>query len=113
MKLLAAIAVLSLAAAAQNSANPQLKHVISPQAGNKGFVLTAENIVRDSHYPGLITLKGKVEIRIPVCLPAGKDASMVCEGETVVRADAAEFHEDTGEIAARGNVQVTPGHRKD
>ena len=75
--------------------------------------LQALNIERGAHYPSVIQLKGNVEVKTPVCLPVGRHRAVVCDGEMILHADAAEFHEDTGEIKASGSVSVTPlRHRK-
>ncbi len=76
--------------------------------GSRPVVLTAISIVRGARYPTVIKLKGSVEIKTPVCLPIGKNGALVCDGEMIVHADEAELHEDSGEIQAHGNVQITP-----
>jgi hypothetical protein len=53
-------------------------------------------------------LKGEVEITTPICVPMGTKGKLACDGYMVLRADEAELREDTGEIQARGNVNVTP-----
>jgi lipopolysaccharide assembly outer membrane protein LptD (OstA) len=50
--------------------------------------------------PVVVHLKGNVEIRM-----RWQDTS---PERLVMHADAAEFHEDTGEVNAHGNVSVTP-----
>jgi len=99
-----------LALAMGQDAAPELKHMIVPQAnGSRGVSLAAFNIERGVEYPTVVKLSGNVEIKTPVCVPARKKgANMVCEGAMVVHADAAEFHEDSGQIEAHGNVTVTP-----
>ena len=95
--------------------NPaELKHfTAAPLNGSRPVSLTAFSIEHGLEYPRVISMKGRVEIKTPVCLPVGKKGASVCDGEMVVHADEAEFHEDTGEIQARGNVQITPlRHRK-
>jgi len=94
---------------------PELKHVIVPQPhGGRGVYLAAQSIERGVEYPTVVKLSGNVEIKTPVCLPAlKKGANMVCDGEMVVHADEAEFHEDTGQIEAHGNVTVTPLKHRD
>jgi len=87
----------------------ELKHIMAtPLDGSRPVSLTAVEIVRGAEYPSVISLKGNVEIKVPMCVRMGASRAFTCYGETVVRADAAEFHEDTGEIRASGNVQVTP-----
>jgi hypothetical protein len=89
---------------------PELKHVIIPQPnGGRVVYLTALNIERGVEYPTVVKLSGNVEIKTPVCIPGPKKgANMVCDGDMVVHADEAVFHEDTGQIDAHGNVTVTP-----
>jgi lipopolysaccharide assembly outer membrane protein LptD (OstA) len=58
----------------------------------------------------VIHLKGNVEIKTTTCIPVGRRRATVCEGAMVLRADEADFHEETGEIEARGNVRVTLHH---
>ncbi len=87
----------------------EVKHLTAaPQNGSRTVALAALSIERGAHYPSVVKLKGNVEIKTPVCLPVGKESELVCEGYMVVTADEAEFHEDTGQIEARGNVSVTP-----
>ena len=77
---------------------------------NQKFPSTASalHIERGMEYPGVVKLTGNVEVRTPVCLPMGKKGATVCDGYTIVHADEAVFHEDTGRIDAHGNVTVTP-----
>ena len=90
-------------------AAPEMKRVIVPWPnGNRNVSLAALNIERGVEYPTVVKLSGNVEIKTPVCLPAGKKGAMLCDGYMVVHADEAQFHEDTGQIEAQGNVTVTP-----
>ena len=77
---------------------------------NQKFPSTASalHIERGLEYPAVVKLAGNVEVRTPVCLPKGKKGAMTCDGYLVVRADEAEFHEDSGQIEAHGNVTITP-----
>jgi hypothetical protein len=103
-----AVTVLPILVLAQENST-ELKHFTAvPANGSRPVSLAALSIEHGGQYPTVIRLKGKVEIKTPVCLPAGKGGAVVCDGEMIVRADEAEFHEDTGEIQAHGNVQVTP-----
>jgi len=103
----ASVALLTLAIA-QDLA-PEQKHLSIPTLnGRRPVSISALNIERGVEYPAIIRLTGKVEIKTPVCLPTGKNGSMVCDGEMIVRADEAQLHEDTGQIEAQGNVVVTP-----
>lgn len=88
---------------------PELKHVIVPlPRANRNASLAALAIERGAEYPSIVNLRGSVEIKTPVCVPAGRKGAVICEGYTIVRADEAVFHEDTGQIEAHGNVTVTP-----
>jgi hypothetical protein len=90
-----------------------LKRVTAvPANGRPVVLLTALSIERGTPYPSTVNLKRNVEIRTPVCLPMGKQGAMVCDGDMILRADAAVFHEATGEIEAQGNVTVTPLQHK-
>lgn len=107
MKLLVAAGAFVCLAVAQDR-----KHLtVAPVNGIRPVLLSALSIERGADYPSLVELKGNVEIRTPVCIKTGKTPGKmthICSGETVVRADEAVFHEDTGEVEARGNVTVTP-----
>jgi len=80
----------------------------APLNGSRPVSLIALSIEHSLDYPRVISMKGRVEIKAPVCLPVGKKGASVCDGEMIVHADEAEFHEDTGEIQARGNVRIIP-----
>ena len=70
---------------------------------------SAFEIERGERYPSVIQLKGKVEIRTPICLAAdAKGGATVCDGYMVVRADEASLDENTGKIEAHGAVIVSP-----
>src|SRR5262245_17508473 len=92
----------------------ELKHATAaPANGSRAVSLAALSIERGAKYPSVINLKGNVEIIAPVCLPVGKNSALICDGDMIVHADEAEFHEDTSEIQAHGNVQIIPlRHRK-
>jgi hypothetical protein len=89
---------------------PEMKHIVIPQPnGSRGVALAALSIERGVEFPTVVKLSGNVEIKTPVCIPSPKKgANMLCDGDMVVHADEAEFHEDTGQIEAHGNVTVTP-----
>jgi hypothetical protein len=75
-----------------------------------GVSLTASSMQRDisrASYTPVIQLKGSVEIIKPLCVPAGRNGALVCEEEMVLRADEAEYHEDSGEIIPAGHVRVS------
>ena len=119
MKLAIAAAVWALLTTAIPPAWPQdqtaelsqMKHlVVFPVNGIRPVIVSALNIQRGAEYPSSVELKGDVEIRMRVCVMQGKAAAkksaLVCDGETVLRADEAVFHEDTGAIEAQGKVSV-------
>ena len=64
--------------------------------------MQALSIERTAHFPGIVQLKGSVEIATKVSVNDAPVRLMIM----VVRADEADYHEDTGEIEARGNVQM-------
>jgi lipopolysaccharide assembly outer membrane protein LptD (OstA) len=76
-------------------------HVMATGPGNR-VMLEADNIERGVSYPSVIQLKGNVQIKTKVVLQDNPLSLMIM----VVRADEADYHEDTGEIEARGNVHV-------
>ena len=103
-----------LPALAQDQADQlsQVKHLtVYPVNGFRPVHLSALSIQRGAQYPSPVELKGDVEIRTRVCIMQGKTVNkkgaLVCDGETVIRADEAVFHEDTGAIEAQGKVTVT------
>ncbi len=83
----------------------QLHMQIATPQGNR-VSMTALSMQRDGR---VIHLKGHVEIKSVMCVPAA-DASTakVCEEAMVLRTDEADYHVDTGEIEARGNVKIIP-----
>jgi lipopolysaccharide assembly outer membrane protein LptD (OstA) len=56
----------------------------------------------------VVRLNGNVRIESEVCLPVGKDRAVVCDGYTIVTADSAVYHEDTGQLEAHGAVSISP-----
>lgn len=83
-------------------------HLVVALASGSRVSLTANSIVRDGDYPSVIRMAGAVEIQSQVCLPIGTDGKLVCDGYTIVRAEAATFHEATGKIEAAGSVTIMP-----
>jgi lipopolysaccharide assembly outer membrane protein LptD (OstA) len=65
--------------------------------------LQAESIDRELPYPSVIRLKGNVQITAKTVVQDAPLSLMIM----VVKADEADYHEDTGEIEARGDVQVS------
>ena len=99
---------LSPATGQQNDA-PEKKHIVaSPQNATRSVTMEARSIERGLPYPSVITLKGEVVIKTPVCLPVSQRSGIVCDGHMIVRADEAEVDEKTGEIRPHGNVVITP-----
>jgi lipopolysaccharide assembly outer membrane protein LptD (OstA) len=64
--------------------------------------MQALSIERMVKFPAIVHLKGSVEIATKVGVSDAPVSLMIM----VVRADEADYHEDTGEIEARGNVQM-------
>jgi lipopolysaccharide assembly outer membrane protein LptD (OstA) len=99
------IAAISLPWALGQDIKPAPLHWMIDRVG-----LTASSIQRDaskSNNPDLpvVYLKGNVEIIKPFCVSTG--GRSLCNEEMILRADEAEYHPDTGEIASTGNVRVT------
>src|ERR1700682_3915218 len=68
--------------------------------------MQALSIERLATFPGIVHLKGSVEIATKVGVngsPFSPPTLMIM----VVRSDEADYHEDTGEIEARGYVQMS------
>jgi lipopolysaccharide assembly outer membrane protein LptD (OstA) len=108
MKLsLALIAICAVALSAQNL-SPQLKHLaVYTSTSLQPVRVAALEIMRDIPYNAIDHLSGAVEVKTPVCIPVAPGTARACAGFVVLRADRAEFHEDTGQIEASGNVRVT------
>jgi hypothetical protein len=101
------ILLIVLASAAALGAQDERKHLSVPiESSTQPLTVAALEIERGPGYPSVIHLKGDVEIKIPVCVKTG--AAQHCAGETVLRADEMDLHEQTGEIEARGAVRITP-----
>ena len=100
--------VWALAALAQQTSDTELKHITaSPASGERTVTLSAREIERGPHYPSVIRLREKVEIKTPICMTVDSEGE-VCDGYMILRADEATYHEDTGKIEASGNVSVLP-----
>jgi hypothetical protein len=105
---LAVLAVCTLALTAQDYPAGQLKRLSVPTTTNVNPIsVAALGIEREGQYPGIIHLKGSVEIKTPVCVKAGQGSALFCDGYVVLHADQADFHEGSGQTEARGNVTVT------
>lgn len=89
--------VAQLASAAQNVAPPQRLTMLIGSA-----TIQADSIERPLPSPGTIHLKGTVLITRKISAEDVPVRLMIM----TVRADEADYHEDTGEIEARGNVQL-------
>ena len=108
IRFLAALTVCTLTLAAQDYPAGQLKRLSVPTTTSlTPLSVAALDIEREGLYPSVIHLKGSVEIKTPVCVKAGPASALSCAGYIVLRADAADFHEGSGQIEARGNVTVT------
>lgn len=83
-------------------------HLVVALVAGPRVSLTANSMERDGDYPSTIRMTGAVEIKSQVCLPVGADGKLICDGYTIVRAEAATFHEATGRIEAVGSVSITP-----
>jgi len=84
-----------------------------PEGGGGRVELAASEVQRDlssKASESILQLKGNVELKMITCTPTGRGERKACEGAMVLRADAVEFNEKTGEIAASGHVHITP-HR--
>ena len=111
--IVACASITLLTSATGQDATSEQKHLtVAPLNGNRAVTLTALSIDRGVEYPSVVRLKGNVEIKTPVCLPVGEKGEVICDGEMIVRADEAQFHEDTGEIESNGHVTVMPLRHK-
>ena len=82
-----------------------------PESGGGRVELAASEVQRDlssKASESIMQLKGNVEVKMITCTPTGRREGVVCESAMVLRADAVEFNEKTGEIAASGHVHITP-----
>jgi lipopolysaccharide assembly outer membrane protein LptD (OstA) len=104
--LIAGLALSTLALLAQSPA-ADVKHLIVPTADDVQMSVSALQIDRGSPYPSIVHLKGSVEVKTRVCVRTGRTNALACNGYTVLRADEADVHEDTGAVDARGNVRLT------
>ena len=100
------LAVCGVALIAQEYPAGQTKHLSVPTATSvRPVSVQAISVEHGTEYPSVLHLKGSVEIKTPVCI--GGTDRQTCDGYVVLRADEADFHEDSGQIDARGNVRVT------
>lgn len=100
------VAGIALSAAVTLSAQ-EPKHLVVPASPDRPMTVKADEIERGASFPSFIHLKGNVEIRTRVCVRTGAANALTCNGYTVLRADEAEVHEESGEVEARGNVRLT------
>src|SRR4051794_11271099 len=100
--------LVSLAFAGLAPGQAQMHLTSAPLSGGRQVTMAADEITRTGDYPSTVHLKGAVEIRTPVCLSATENSKPLCDGQTIVRSDEATFHEDTGQIEAKGSVTVVP-----
>jgi lipopolysaccharide assembly outer membrane protein LptD (OstA) len=82
-------------ATSQNSAPAQKLNLKIGSA-----TIQADSIERPVRFPSIIQLKGNVQITTKIGVGDAPARLMIM----MVRADEADYHEDTGEIEARGNV---------
>jgi lipopolysaccharide assembly outer membrane protein LptD (OstA) len=86
----------------------ELKHfAVATPASLQPVSVAAQEMERDLPYTGVVHLRGAVEIKTPVCVSTGPGYEHSCSGYIVLRADRADFHEDTGQVEASGNVRMT------
>jgi hypothetical protein len=84
-----------------------------PESGGGRIEMAASEAQRDLSNKvseSIIQLKGNVEVKMITCTPTGRREGKLCEEAMFLRADAVEFNEKTGEVAASGHVHITP-HR--
>ncbi len=120
--LLAALAVSAAAVTAQDRPTliaqdrpAGLKHLtVHTSTSLRPVDVAALEIVRDIPYNSIDHLRGSVEIKTPVCIQqhdatnrSDSTNQWTCDGFVVLHADQADFHEDSGQIEASGNVRVT------
>ncbi len=106
--LLAAIVTFAFCLAAQDRADTQRKVLsVATLTGVRPISLAAFEIERAAQFPAIVHLKGSVEIRTPICVATGGNNAQSCDGYLVLRAGEADFHEDSGQIDARGEVRLT------
>jgi lipopolysaccharide assembly outer membrane protein LptD (OstA) len=105
---LAALALSALSLTAQTYPPGQLKRLTVPtRTSLSPLSVSALEIEREGEYPAIIHLKGSVEIKTPVCVKGVPGNALFCAGYVVLHADQADFHEDSGQTEAQGNVTVT------
>jgi lipopolysaccharide assembly outer membrane protein LptD (OstA) len=107
MRLLTAGLALSTLALWAQTPTPDVKHLVVPTADDLPIWVSALEIDRGSPYPSIVHLKGSVEIRQRVSVRTGPGNALACSGYSVLRADEADLHEDTGAVDARGSVRLT------
>src|SRR5216683_1254671 len=84
--------------AISQNATPAEKVHLTVGAAN----VEADSIERGVHYPSIVQLRGNVQITMKIGVGVAPPRFMIL----VLRADEASLHEDTGEIEARGSVQM-------
>ena len=93
--LIAGSLIAQLIGAAQNVAPVQRLNLMIGAA-----TIQADSIERPVRFPSTIRLKGNVQITTKIGVGDAPARLMIM----MVRADEADYHEDTGEIEARGSV---------
>jgi hypothetical protein len=72
----------------------EIKHVtVSALHGPHGGTVSGNSIEREPSCPSVVHARGQVEIKL---------------SGVIVRADEADYDEDTGEVEAHGSVKVKP-----
>ena len=96
-----------------NKTPPEQLHFSMGIPGTSGnrVVLTAYSMQRDLSSrasESVMHLSGKVEARMITCVPGRPGGGHLCGTSMVLRANEVDYNEKTGEIAARGDVRITP-----
>lgn len=100
MKFLMFSSLIALLFSVPQKAIPQNGALLHLMAGATN--MQALSIQRSPHSPGIVQLQGNVQITTKITAQNAPLRLMIM----VVKADEADYHEDTGEIEARGSVQV-------
>ena len=106
---MALLAALAFSGIAQDNPGGELKHILVPMVNRTNMIkITAREILRESPPAAVDHLRGSVEIKTPFCVNVSKTPKNVeyCDGYVVLHADEADFHENSEQVEARGNVRV-------
>src|SRR4051794_16436091 len=81
MRMIGTLAICALTMAAQQYPAGEMKHLQMPIATSvRPISVAALEIERELHYLGVIHLKGRVEVKTPVCIVTGSGTAQVCDG---------------------------------